>query len=192
MDERLAPLFAINAGMVGGFCRLNANSLDAGSEFGDQFFRAIGGMDDGADQANVREDVGERVRRERQHWAASAQNGRQRLHAIGDGGDHQIRFDGQQFFHGGGPGVGNDFQIAMGELRQRLDAVAGAGDQIVETAEPLQGESDAGLQRRDAQWGSSGAAESASSAKDITHGQGRAEIPAIPVERQSPSAPPWD
>ena len=79
----------------------------------------------------------------------------------------------------------------MGELRQRLEAIAGAGDQIVETAEPLQGESDTGLQRRDAQWGSS-ALPLASSAKDITHGQGRAEIPAIPVERQAPSAPRWD
>ena len=187
MDERLAPLLAIDAGTVGGGCRLAANGFDAGGEFGDQVVGAIGSMDDRADQANVREDVGESVWGKRQHGTAGAENGGQRFHAVGDGGDHQVRFDRQQFFHGGGPGVGNNFQVAIGELRQGLDAVAGAGHQTIEAAESLQGEGDAGLQGRDAQWGAALRSE-CSPGNGIKHGQGRAEIPAIPVARQSPLA----
>ena len=146
-------------------------------------------MDDGADQANVSKNVGQRVGGQRQDRTAGAEDGGERFHAIGDRGDHQIRFDRQEFFHGGGPGVGNDFQIAMGELRQRLDAIAGAGYQVIETAEPLQGESDAGLQRSDAQRGSEPCAGDDRQARPSRMEQGRAEIPAIPEERQSPSTP---
>ncbi len=153
VNQRLAPFFAVDLGTVGDCRRLKANGVDAGAEFRDQLFRAIGGMDDGTDQANVSENVGEGVRGEGQHRAARAQDGRQRLHAVGNGGEHQIRFDRQQFFHGGGPGIGNDFQVAMGEFRHGVDAVAGAGYQIVEAAEPFQGEGDAGLQRCDTQRG---------------------------------------
>ena len=58
MNERLAPLLAIYAGRVGCCCRVKANGLDAGGEFGDQLFGAIGGVNDGADQADVSENVG--------------------------------------------------------------------------------------------------------------------------------------
>ena len=83
MNQRLAPFFAIDAWTLGDGLGLKANGVNGRGEFGDQVVGTIGSMDDGADEANVREDVSEGVRGQRQHGTAGAENGGQRFHAVG-------------------------------------------------------------------------------------------------------------
>jgi len=75
------------------------------------------------------------VRGEREDGQAGFKDRGERFHAIGDAGDDQVCFGGEDLFGVGGPTVVEDVEVLCGELGQGFDAVLCAGAEVVETVE---------------------------------------------------------
>ena len=88
VDERFAPLFAVDDGGTGAALAAFARGLDGGLHLGDQGFCFGLRVDNGGDEADVFVDVGEGVRRESENGQAGFQNFGEGLHAVGDAGDN--------------------------------------------------------------------------------------------------------
>ena len=118
---------------------------------GDEGLGLRGGVDEGGDEADVFGYVGEVVGREGEDGEAGLEDGGEGLHAIGDAGDDEVGFGGEERVEVAGcvegPAVVEDGEVAGGEFREEFEAVFGDGAEGVEAAEGLEGDGDGGLER---------------------------------------------
>jgi len=158
-DERLAPLFAVDEGLGGGGGGIDAGAFEGALHGGDEGLGGLPGVDHGGEEVDVREDVREGVGGEGKDGIAGAEDGGEGLHAVGDAGDEEIGTGGEET--GGvrlelvrmgaeGPRVMEDGEVAGGEFGESIDAVAGAGTEVVQAAEGSEGERHGGLEGGDA------------------------------------------
>ena len=84
--------------------------------------------------------------REGEDGQAGLEDGGERLHAIGDAGDDEVRVGGEDLFGVRGPAVVEDGEIAGGEFGEGFEAVFGDGAEGVEAIEGGEGEGDGGLE----------------------------------------------
>jgi hypothetical protein len=89
VDERLAPLFAIDAGGGGAGFAAPAGGFKSGLHLGDKRFAFGLGFDNCGDQADVFVDICKSVRSKRQNRKAGFQNRREGFHAIGHAGEDE-------------------------------------------------------------------------------------------------------
>ncbi len=114
VDERLAPLFAVDDGRVGARCASLTGDFDRGLHFGDEGFGFGLRVDYGGDEADVFVDVGERARGKGEDWQAGFEDRGEGFHAVGDAGDDQIGLRDEDFVGVGSPTVVEDVGILFG------------------------------------------------------------------------------
>jgi hypothetical protein len=150
VDQGLAPLLAVDAGVVGQVGGGPAHLGDGVAHLGDELLALLGRAGDGGDETDVLRDVGEGVRGEGEDGAAGFEDRGQGLVAVRDRGDHEVGAEGEELIDGGGPGVVDDREAAVAQGGDGGEAIAGAGNELIETAEAVKDDGDARLQGRDA------------------------------------------
>ena len=117
----------------------------------DDGFGLWGRVDERGDEANVVVDVGEGVRSEGKSGEAGFEDGGEGFEAVGDTGDNEVGFGGDQRFQVSGfverPTVLKDWEVARGECGDELETVFGAGAEVFEAVERGEREGDGGLER---------------------------------------------
>ena len=108
MDEGPAPLFTVDDGGLRAAVGALACGGDGGLHLGDEGFGFILGVDYCGYEADVFVDVGQGVGGESQDGQAGFEDRGEGFHAIGDAGEDQIRFCGEDLFGVGGPAVVED------------------------------------------------------------------------------------
>ena len=127
------------------FARLREFSFATGNEV----LTCLGCCRESGEEADVVDDVGERVWSEGEDGEAGFQDRREGFHAVGNGSDHQVGPAGGDFGGVGRPGVVEDGKTEAGELGHGFDAVFGEAAERVEAAKGGDRQSDGGLEGDD-------------------------------------------
>ena len=146
VDEGLSPLFAVDTGRVGGLSAAEERGFDGRLHLGDEGFAFGLCVDDGGDEAYVFVDVREAVRGEGQNREARFEDRGEGVHTVGDAGDHQVGFGREDLVGVGGPAVVEDVRISLGQFGEGLEAIAGAGAEVVQTVQGGKSDGDRWLQ----------------------------------------------
>lgn len=144
-NQGLTPLLAEYAGTVRA-AGLLADGLNFSLHFLDRLLTTIRRARDSGDGGNVGVDVGERLRSQAKKARAGLQDFNYRLLLIRDRRDHQVRPGSDDLVSACGPGISDDGDSSVSDLRTNIRAVLGAGDDAIEAADSREDHSRAGLQ----------------------------------------------